>query len=225
MPVSQAVALDIRHQEEIVRKDKAFDMTAYHNSIASQNHREHSDDEDSSDEEDISTDEEEGTEARGPRTLSRRERARKDNVKISRAQRNKMRNKRITGYEKTLVDRQKALEKGLNSLPKHLKSVEEEEAQRAAQKEYRENQKVAALEAEAASLTAMTYEDAGTVPLTDELQGSLRLMQPKGVSLNDQSALMTAAGDLANRNRRNRKKSEKPHSGKKIKWIPKYKHF
>jgi hypothetical protein len=213
----------MKHQEEIVRKDKAFDMTAYHNSIASQNHREHSDDDESSSEDDASTDEEEGT--GGPRTLSRRERARKDNVKLTRAQRNKMRTKRITGYEKTLVDRQKALEKGLNALPKHLKSVEEEEAQRQAQKEFRETQKVAALEAEEAALTAMTYEDAGTVPLTDELQGSLRLMQPKGVSLADQTALMTASGDLANRNRRNRKKSEKPHSGKKVKWIPKYKHF
>ena len=213
----------MKHQEEIVRKDKAFDMTAYHNSIASQNHREHSDDDESSSEDDASTDEEEGT--GGPRTLSRRERARKDNVKLTRAQRNKMRTKRITGYEKTLVDRQKALEKGLNALPKHLKSVEEEEAQRQAQKEFRETQKEAALEAEEAALTAMTYEDAGTVPLTDELQGSLRLMQPKGVSLADQTALMTASGDLANRNRRNRKKSEKPHSGKKIKWIPKYKHF
>ena len=213
----------MKHQEEIVRKDKAFDMTAYHNSIASQNHREHSDDDESSSEDGASTDEEEGT--GGPRTLSRRERARKDNVKLTRAQRNKMRTKRITGYEKTLVDRQKALEKGLNALPKHLKSVEEEEAQRQAQKEFRETQKVAALEAEEAALTAMTYEDAGTVPLTDELQGSLRLMQPKGVSLADQTALMTASGDLANRNRRNRKKSEKPHSGKKVKWIPKYKHF
>jgi hypothetical protein len=215
----------MRHQEEIVRKDKAFDMTAYHDSIASQNHREHSDEEDSSSEEEEGEDSDEEGEGAGSRTLSRRERARKDNVKLSRAMRNKMRAKRISGYEKTLVDRQKALEKGLASLPKHLKSVEEEEAQREAQKEFREAQKVALLEAQEAALTAMTYEDAGTVPLTDELQGSLRLMQPKGVSLADQSALMTAAGDLANRNRRNRKKSEKPHSGKKIKWIPKYKHF
>jgi hypothetical protein len=216
----------MRHQEEIVRKDKSFDMTAYHNSIASQNHREHSDEEeDSSEEEDNSTEEEGEGGAGGPRSLSRRERARKENVKLTRAQRNKMRTKRITGYEKTLVERQKSLEKGLSALPKHLKSVQEEEAQKEAQKEFRAAQKEATLEAQEAALTAMTYEDAGTVPLTDELQGSLRLMQPKGVSLNDQSALMTAAGDLANRNRRNRKKSEKPHAGKKIKWIPKYKHF
>jgi hypothetical protein len=221
------VALDLRHQEEIVRKDKAFDMTAYNTSLANKIQNGEGDDVSSSDDEGSSEEEgeEEGAVGNGPRGLSRRERARKDNVKLTRAQRNKLRTKRITGYEKTLVEREKALERGLTALPHHLKSVEQEEARLEAQKEFRGARREAQEAAEVASLTSMNYQDAGSVPLTDELQGSLRLLQPKGMSLMDQSALMTAAGDLADRNRRNRKKSEKPHAGKKVKWIPKYKHF
>ena len=191
---SQAVALDIRHQEEIVRKDKAFDMGAYENAILKQGELEYDEDESSSeddDDDDVGA-EEDGAAgwaaAGGVRGLSRRERARKDNVKLTRAQRNKMRSKRISGYERTLEDRQRTLEKGLDALPKHLKSIEAEEAQLQAKKDFRAAQRAAELEAQEAALTAMTYADAGTVPLTDELQGSLRLLQPKlGQSLSDVS--------------------------------------
>jgi hypothetical protein len=223
------VALDIRHQEEIVRKEKAFDMNAYDLSIAnrtnSNNENEQESSSSSSSEEDLADEQGDILNDEGlPMGLSRRERARRDNVKLTRAQRNKMRSKRILGYEKNLAERQNALDKDLAFLPKHIKSIEVEETLRKAQKEFQVAQKAAKLEAERAALTAMNYADAGTVPLTDELHGSLRLIQPKGISLADQSALMTAAGDLADRNRRNRQKHEKPHAGKKVVWIPKYKH-
>ena len=217
----KAVALDMKHQENIVRNEKSMELVADVTVNQDGSESDESSEGDSSGDEEYERDDT----TSGPRRLSRRERARRENVKLTRAQRNKLRTKRISGYEKSLADQQKALEKELSLLPKHIKKLEDDEAKKQAKKEFREAQKLARIEAEEIAKTSMTYEDAGTVPLTDELRGSLRQMQPKGIALNDQSALMTATGDLMSRDRRTRRKSEKPHAGKKVKWIPKYKHF
>lgn len=218
--LAEAVALDLKHQESIVRNEKVCDVV----------NKTISDGADSSDSDGEPPASDDGLESdhsftydSSNRNLSRRERARRENVKLTRAQRNKLRSKRIANYERAQDQMQKNLEKGINQLPKHIKSVEDEEAKKKAQREFRIAQKEESQREQEAELAAMTYEEAGAVPLTDELTGSLRQLKPKGIPISSHVELMTASGDVADRNRRARKKREKPHAPKKVKWIPKYK--
>ena len=77
---------------------------------------------------------------------------------------------------------------------------------------------------QAVGVQTMSYDDVSTVPLTDELKGSLRAMRPKGVASVLQKATMLAAGDLMAKDRRKRRVYEKPHGAKRIKYVARYKY-
>ncbi len=102
-----------------------------------------------------------------------------------------------------------------------MRTIEEEEQQALTRKQLKENKKK--LSEEEKKLHTLTYEDAATVPLSDELTGSLRTIIPKGVAVLDHTMHMRQSGDLATRDRRKRKAYEKPHGDKNVVWIPKYK--
>jgi hypothetical protein len=117
------------------------------------------------------------------------------------------------------VQEEKRVLKELDALPKHIKAVEENEKRLETKKSY-----TALLKENAAKETpSMTYVEAEAVPLSDELGGSLRTIVPKGRAVVDQTNAMRDAGELTARDRRRRTR-EKPHAGKKIKWVAKYKY-
>jgi nucleolar protein 53 len=144
---------------------------------------------------------------------------RKRTEKLTRAQRNKIRARNIAAHEKAKAKQEKGILKSIDMLPHVLRTLEEEEKYKEEMKKLRETKKKEAMES-----TAMTYEDAGHVPLSDELRGSLRTLKPKGSTLKIQVSRMRATGDMMRPDRRKRKTYEKPHADKKIKWIPKYKY-
>lgn len=68
------------------------------------------------------------------------------------------------------------------------------------------------------------YEDAGLLLLSDELTSSLRTLKSKGCFVKSQVAHMISTGDANAKNSRRRRAFEKPHAGKKIKWVAKHKY-
>jgi hypothetical protein len=71
----------------------------------------------------------------------------------------------------------------------------------------------------------MRYEEGASVPLSDELTGSLRTVVPKGLPVSERAARLRDRGLLADPafQRRKRKVHEKPHKPRALVWHPKYK--
>lgn len=117
---------------------------------------------------------------------------------------------------------EKQLLKELDALPRHVRDVEAREKRLEDRRAFvtllRQNA------AEDAQNEKMTYDEADSVPLSDELNGSLRTIVPKGRAIVDQTNAMRANGALMARDRRTRKTKEKPHAGKKVKWVARYKY-
>lgn len=143
----------------------------------------------------------------------------KQNVKLTKAQRNKQRTKKANKFNEDLQKQEKNLLKSIDNIPLIMKEITAIEA---------ENEIKVTLKAsrqqDNQDSTAMTFEEAGAIPLTDELKGSLRCLRPKGSNLYDQVSKMRTAGDLMDVHRRKRTAYEKPHGGKRIKWVAKYKY-
>lgn len=139
--------------------------------------------------------------------------------KLTRTERNKIRNRKALAFEKSLRDQQKDLLSSITNIPKILKDIRTEEQQQTMNTLLREQQlKEGSVE------KGLTYDDAGCVPLSDELDGSLRKLIPKGLPIQDQVVRMRTTGDLMKRDRRSRKVRDVPHKGKRVKWVAKYKY-
>jgi hypothetical protein len=137
----------------------------------------------------------------------------------TRAQRNRKKRVNAAERERLMALEKKKLLKGIEAAPRLLKDLEVEEKYRAHMKKLKEVKKQ-----EAENSNALKYADAGMVPLSDELNGSLRLIKPKGSRIKEQTSNMVDAGKANAKDRRKRKAYEKPHQGKKVVWIPKYKY-
>lgn len=70
----------------------------------------------------------------------------------------------------------------------------------------------------------MDYEEIGAIPLSDELRGSLREIQPKGVALAQRVSSMRQSGDILVPDRRTRRAHEKPHGARKLVYHAKHKY-
>jgi hypothetical protein len=144
----------------------------------------------------------------------------KKTEKLTRAQRNKLRTRNIAEYEQNLLREQKKKLKQVNNIGGIIQEL------RKTERIVTETKAAALLRkklAEEAEKKAMSYEEAGCVPLTDELAGNMRQIIPKGVFIRDKQTEMRNNGDLMARDRRNRRTYEKPHADKKVVWVPKYK--
>jgi hypothetical protein len=152
--------------------------------------------------------------------LSRRLRS-----KFTRAQRNKLRTRREENYGKNRDKMEADMLKSINTVPTILKALNVD-------KQVQQNRKAVAaahakeklLQEQHMETTGMTYQEAGAIPLSDELQGSLRQMKPKGVLLNEEVSKLQKAGDMMEQDRRKRRKGEKPHGQEKIRWVAKHKY-
>jgi hypothetical protein len=144
---------------------------------------------------------------------------RKRPLPLTRAQRNKIKARNLAVHKKGKKKAEKDILKTIDVLPHVIRALEEDDKYKEEMKKLRELKKKEALED-----SSMTYEEAGAVPLSDELRGSLRSIKPKGSLLKGQVSRMRNTGDLMATDRRKRKTVEKPHAAEKIKWIPKYKY-
>lgn len=143
---------------------------------------------------------------------------------LTKAQRNKRRARRQAEHEAKLAAMEK---KKLHDIivVKHIKKdLAKEDAERLALKKVREALEVERKRAEEEEKTKRlrSYE-VNAVPLTNELQGSLRAIKPKGAPTLDTMQSMIASGETRAAFARKRRAYEKPHGAKRVKWIPKYK--
>jgi len=140
--------------------------------------------------------------------------------KLTRTERNKIRNRKAMAFDKSIRDQQKELLNSITNIPKILKEIRSDEQQNELNNLLRQQQQHRELCME----KGMSYEEAGAIPLTDELDGSLRTLIPKGLPLQDQIIRMRNTGDLMRTDRRSRKVRDVPHKGKRVKWVAKYKY-
>jgi hypothetical protein len=139
----------------------------------------------------------------------------------TRTQRNKEKNRSLRQYELLQRQREKRFLKSIHHAPKVAKEIEQVATEQEIKRVALQNLIKQTKEEESEKLT---YTEAGVVPLTDELNGSLRMIKPKGVAVAEQVNSMVRSGDLMAKDRRRRRQGEYPHGPRKVKWIPKYKY-
>lgn len=201
--LAEAYAVELKHQEELARKNAAFDTTS--TALIS-----------SLDEIGDSDDEEVELDSGVVATVSSVSRRKKEKLTI--AQRNKIRRRNIQGFEDAKVQAEKRLEDEVDKLPHILREL-------AAAEQLKEQQKaLKQIQNQVDNMDTMSYEEVSQVPLTDELHGNLRSIIPKGNALLDRVHTMVKNDDMVAKNRRSRRNKEKPHGEKKVKWIAKYKY-
>jgi len=172
-------------------------------------------------EEDDDSSEDESVSADGsPRTLSRKQKLAL-NHKKTRAERNKEKEKKAAARVRMQEAEVRALNKGLANVPQLLEAMQKKHALQAAAKQLKASQKTAQ---ELEDAKALTYDEAGLVPLSDELGGSLRTLIPKGNNASVFQKGLIAAGEATSKDHRRRKVGEHPHKPKNIKWVAKYKY-
>lgn len=147
-------------------------------------------------------------------------RSRRKGSKFTRAQRNKMRTRKIKSFAELKQKQELSLLKEIDSSGKILESIEKEEESERKRRELLELQKAEEAVRDAARLS---YAEAAAVPLSDELRGSLRQITAKGLRIGDKVNEMRSNGQLSKRDRK-RKHFEAPHGASKLVWIPKYKY-
>lgn len=208
--LAEAFALELKKREEDKRKADGRLQSVPAIPVGQLDDEEDEDDEEEGDEEEDAADG-----SRPLRGLSRRK-----SMKLTRAQRNKIRARNIAGFTASIEKGEKDIVRSIDNVPALLRDIAADEQRRETEKELRR------LRDEEARLAAgaMSYEEAGLVPLSDELGGSLRALLPKGVLIKTLEADMRKSGKLLAKDRRALRRGEKPHGGKNIRWVAKHKY-
>jgi hypothetical protein len=179
---------------------------------------------DDEEEEEVGSDEEEVVEGDGSAP-----RKRKAKGKLTKAERNKIRNRRDAEFALRKTQSAKELVKQLNMLPTIVKQIRKSDRteKEAADQARKEKEEAAALKLHMEKThEVMSHREAGAVPLSDELGGSIRTIRVKhGMLLKEEVDKLETAGEMNVFQRRRRRGGEKnPFAGKNVKWIPKYKY-
>jgi len=213
--IAEALAIELKKREKEAKEKKGGSVGEARLSVLSlalSQDDDGDDDEDDEEEEDNDDDEEDGEGGKEKKSSRLKE-------KKTRAQRNKIRAKRLASHKQSIEQTEKNILKQIDKLPHLLRSVEEEAKKKEALAKIKELRK-----SSSADETALTYVDAGTVPLSDELRGSLRTITPKGCALALAMNGMKETGVVLGKSRRTRKKGENPLTGPKVKWVAKHKY-
>ena len=144
----------------------------------------------------------------------------KMNEKKTKAERNKMRRQNALKQEALKVQAEKRLSQDLHSIKTITKDIAKEEQQR----NIASKTKKALLKEKNSQPPGMTYTEAGSVLLTDELSGSLRTLKPELCPIKSHIDTMVVKGDVIRKDARKRKAYERPHGGKQVKWVARYKY-
>lgn len=219
--LAEALALEMKHREQ-----KAKDEGEHERSYESIENRgvsepivslnANTDDSETSDDSDDAGSERDDD---GPRKLSRKERSKL--TKKTKAQRNQDKLKRAAARIREKDAEIRRLVKEMNNAPIIAKEVEKQANLKAAAKELKLRQREAQ---QAEDAKALSYDEAGHVPLSDELRGSLRTIIPKGNSTAGMQRSFVNAGEVTAKGHRKQKVGEHPHKARNIKWVAKYKY-
>jgi len=210
--LAEALALEIKKREKEMRESRAVQMFKGESSVQSALSDGSDNDDDDEDDDDNEDDEGDGE------NVSRG--AKKGSMKKTKAQRNRERRRKDLEAEKSLELAGKNALKTIDQLPKIVKSIEKEEQKAAALRELRKVQRQSAVD-----VTAMSYHEAGEVPLSDELSGSLRRIIPKGSGLNNTVSKLKSTGALQFRDKFNRRKGDNTlRQQKRVVWVARHKY-
>ena len=217
--LAEAHSLELKKREEDQRRiAEALSLTSSKAVVVSLTK---ADDDDSEEEDGEGEEGEEGGNEDGEGRKVRGGLSRRQSTKFTRAQRNKIRARNIAGFHASLSRNEDQLLASINKVPEIVRALDEEEKRRAAELEVK---RLLEAEREREEGRGMTYEEAGLVPLSDELRGSLRQMLPKGVLVKTMETDMRLSGKLAVKDRRKARKGEHPHSARNIRWVAKHKY-
>lgn len=209
--LAEALALEIKKKERDLREARAAksqkglqEPSALVQSVLVES----GDEDDDEDEEDDAAKNAEGKTGR-----------KKKLEKKTQAQRNKERRRKDAEQKLTSEQRQKQLLKSISQLPVLLKQAEAEERKAKALLELRKIQA-----SSSADDSALSYDESGSVPLSDELSGSLRRIIPKGSTITNAVTKLKTTGAIQFRDKLKRKKGDTLNKTKKVKWVAKYKY-
>lgn len=140
---------------------------------------------------------------------------------LTQADRNKKRERQLLFNDELQEKIDKQLLKSINAAPDVLRKMEKKEQRAVKAKEMKDAKKK--LDEDAAR-KALNYDEAGNIPLSDELGGSLRTIVPKGVAVVERARRMKDEGMLIEKRKKGKKKTDHKHHGSSnIVWHPKYK--
>lgn len=215
--IAEAVAVEIRRKEvdennkQITTANLTVDPLALLEVNNGTSNGNESDSE--SDSEDDDDDNEEGGQGEDSNSQKKKKRA------LTRAQINKKKRKKARTFEQVQQSAQERLLQSIDKAATISAHLERKEAERQQLKAIKQQHKLESAELLA---NALTSNDISSVPLQDELNGSLRQIIPRGIRVKDQSHALEDTG-AANAKQERHKRHSKPHRGQNIKWIPKYK--
>ncbi len=216
--LAEALALELQALEKKARAEGTFGKNADASSTLNKEEI-HDGSEDEEEESEIEVSEEEEESADKGRKLSRKQRQALE--RKTRAQRNKEKMKRKRLHELEKIQTMQRLIKTLRSVPRLMNELDKAAKIAEAQKAIAEMRSEEQAEAKA---KALTYKEAGSVPLTDEIGDSLRTIRPKGNRLSGLQNSLIESKDAISKDHRRHKKGEHPHRAKNIKWHAKYKY-
>lgn len=230
--VAEAVAVEIKAQRDKSSKSEVpfVDSGLSLGLVLDDGNHPKKDDEDADDDEDededVDEDDDGGDDDKEETSIGHASAAksRRKAQRLTKAQKNKLRNRRIEAYAQGQKKEEQQLLHTIDSdLPSLCRELEQQEAETQLRRSLRLHVMEQRANEQRQTLKRLTYEEAATVPLSEELSGSLRAVVPKGIPLQLQQVAMRKSGDAADPRRRNRRAYEKPHASKRVVWIPKYK--
>ena len=146
----------------------------------------------------------------------------KQKSKLTTAERNRKRDNKQKLFKEAQEKKKKVLLKDLSDgvLPSLVKDIKKKENKNAELKQQKKKELLLLKQTqEQESLTKLTYDEAGQIPLSDELNGSLRQMIPKGNRVKDFVTWKVQTGEAMPKDRRKRRAYERPHGRQNVKWI------
>jgi hypothetical protein len=224
--IAEAHALELRKQEILLAQKPVTTSMLVDAQARTTTAKDQEFNGDSDEDSDVGSDEETDAEKLPTRKAKRR---------LTQADKNRKKRRKQTLFEKTQTKTQTQILRGIDSIDSITQQLDAKEAYDTAMRAHKEADKDAA-----ESAAPLTIADVASVPLSDELNGSMRQILPKGSRIVDQvpcdsvlrpiifltyrtqvSALIGsgAASAKATHNKRH----SKPHAGENIKWFPKYK--
>lgn len=210
--LAEALALEIKNKEKRERVIEGFEKSSAHGNYGGAH-------DSSSDEESYDSVSDDDENKSVSDNISKKNKANSGN-RLTTAQRNKEKAKKLARYLKVLAKKEKELLKDIAKAPEIAKELDREASRMKVNRELEEIRK------EQRSATASYVEllefESGLTPLSDELRGSLRTVIPKGSALTSQVNMLRSDGKVL-KNRRKRRPNEKPHGAKRQVWVPKQK--
>jgi len=140
--------------------------------------------------------------------------------KLTRAQRNKIKARNLANRKKDTIDAEKEMLKSIDEIPRIMQDLDRIDNSKMIAKAVVDDSGAGAVVPDPVTLRV---DDISAVPLSDEMNGSLRAMIPKGVSISDRVNAMRSTGELSKPDRRKRRAYEKPHAAPNLAWHAKYK--